>query len=385
MNVAARPIAGLAVCAGVGAIELGLQLALGRDRYRTVGYIERDAYAAACLVARMADEALDQAPVWDDVATFDGGQWRGRVDLVSAGFPCQPFSQAGTRRGVEDERWLWPDVARVVREVGPGFVFLENVRGFLAEHGGLGAVLGDLARLGFDAQWTVLSAAAVGATHRRERFWLLAYRHGGRLPELRWGPRYRRHPQRDADRPSGTDVADAGGSGRPEVARGAHGQQGADGRRSPQSADLSDGRREAVADTDSSGRGPAHGPGALGRSGPAGDHAEQRTEPDATGGDVADTAGTRPQGGLPGASTRRSGPAERGFELPLWPPAPDDWRAWERVIAAGGPQPSVRRVAAGPAARLERLHALGNSVVPIVAAHAFLGLARRAGLLEVTP
>jgi DNA (cytosine-5)-methyltransferase 1 len=95
------------------------------------------------------------------------------VDLVTAGFPCQPFSQAGRRRGLDDERWLWPDIARVVREVGADFAFLENVRGFVAVHGGLGAVLADLADLGFDAEWTVLPAAGLGSPHRRERFWLL--------------------------------------------------------------------------------------------------------------------------------------------------------------------------------------------------------------------
>lgn len=92
---------GLALCAGVGGLELGLRLAIGPS-YRTVCFVEREAFAAATLVARMEDEALDQAPVWDDLTTFDGRPWCGVVDLVAAGFPCQPLVRrrpaAGDRR-----------------------------------------------------------------------------------------------------------------------------------------------------------------------------------------------------------------------------------------------------------------------------------------------
>ena len=135
-NKRKRDMNGLALCAGVGGLELGLSLAI--PGYRTVGYVERDTYAAATLVARMADSALDTALVWDDITTFDGRPWRGVVDIVSAGFPCQPWSAAGQRRGTKDKRWLWPDIARIVREVGPMLVYLENVPGLLA--GGLGHV-----------------------------------------------------------------------------------------------------------------------------------------------------------------------------------------------------------------------------------------------------
>jgi len=115
----------LSLCAGVGGLELGLKLAI--PGARTVCYVERDSYAAATLVARMADQALDPAIVWDDIATFDGRPWRGRVDLVTAGFPCQPASLAGRRRGTADDRWLWPDIVRIIGEVRPQYVFLENV------------------------------------------------------------------------------------------------------------------------------------------------------------------------------------------------------------------------------------------------------------------
>ena len=116
---------GLSLCSGAGGLDLGLTIAI--PGYRTVGYVERETFAAATLVARMEDAALDQAVIWDDVATFDGQPWRGAVDLVSAGYPCQPFSVAGKRLGTEDPRHLWPHVARIIGEVEPPFVFLENV------------------------------------------------------------------------------------------------------------------------------------------------------------------------------------------------------------------------------------------------------------------
>ena len=163
---------GLALCAGAGGLELGLRLAIGSS-YRTVGYVERDCYAASVLVARMEDEVLDLAPVADDLTAFDGHPWRGLVDIVSGGFPCQPWSMAGKGLGTEDERWIWPGIVRIIREVGPGYVFLENVPGLVARDG-LGHVLGDLAALGFDAEWLCHSAEAEGAPHERERLWILA-------------------------------------------------------------------------------------------------------------------------------------------------------------------------------------------------------------------
>ena len=169
----------LALCAGVGGLELGVRLAV--PAARTVCYVEREAYNAAVLVARMEGDELDAAPVWDDLGTFDGRAWRGVVDCVTAGFPCQPVSAAGKRLGRDDDRWLWPLVARTVRDVRPRYVFLENVPGLF--HAGFGDVLGSLADLGFAAEWGVFSAAASGAPHYRRRFYLLAYTHGLRKRE----------------------------------------------------------------------------------------------------------------------------------------------------------------------------------------------------------
>jgi len=159
----------LELCAGYGGFSLALH-----DIARTVCFVERDAYAAAVLVARMRDGGLPPGAIWDDLATFDGRPWRGRVDLITAGFPCQPFSAAGQRRGIVDDRWLWPDIERIISDVEPGYVFLENVPGVVAH--GLPEICHSLADLGFDAEWALYSAADVGAPHRRNRFWLVGHR-----------------------------------------------------------------------------------------------------------------------------------------------------------------------------------------------------------------
>lgn len=163
---------GLSLCSGAGGLDLGLAIAL--PGYRAVGHVERETYAAATLVARMEDASLDQAVVWDDVATFDGRPWRGAVDIVTAGYPCQPFSVAGKRRGADDPRHLWPHVARIIGEVEPPFVFLENV----AHHLRLGfpEVASGLVGMGYKLAAGLFTAEEVGAPHKRERLFILAIR-----------------------------------------------------------------------------------------------------------------------------------------------------------------------------------------------------------------
>ena len=162
----------LSLFSGAGGGLLATQHLLG---WRAVCYVERDPYCQRVLKQRMADGLLHDAPIWDDCRTFDGKPWRGLVDVISAGFPCQPFSVAGARKADADERNGWPWVARLVREVGPRYVFLENVCGLLASsHGYFGTVLGDLAESGYDARWTCLSASDCGAPHLRKRLWVRA-------------------------------------------------------------------------------------------------------------------------------------------------------------------------------------------------------------------
>ena len=123
---------------------------------------------------RQNDGMLDPFPIWDDIRTFDAAAWCGRVDVITAGFPCQPFSVAGQQARENDERNMWPDTLRCIREVGPRYCLLENVPG-LVRCDYFGQILGDLADAGYDAEWDIISAEDVGAPHRRRRLWILAY------------------------------------------------------------------------------------------------------------------------------------------------------------------------------------------------------------------
>src|SRR5215831_2394131 len=118
----------LSLCAGIGGLDLGIRVAV--PAARTVCFVEREAFAAACLAAQIENGSLDAAPVWSDLLTFDGRPWRGIVDCICAGIPCQPYSVAGRRKGHDDERALWPELVRIVDEVRPALVFLENVPDF---------------------------------------------------------------------------------------------------------------------------------------------------------------------------------------------------------------------------------------------------------------
>jgi DNA (cytosine-5)-methyltransferase 1 len=169
----------LALFAGAGGGILGGKL-LG---WRTVCAVEWEEYCIEVLLQRQRDGMLPVFPIWDDIQTFDGKPWREKVDVVSAGFPCQPFSIAnqtnGGCKGDMDERNMWPDTIRVIREVQPGWVLLENVPNLLT-HRYYGTILRDLAESGYDARWKVLSAAESGAPHKRDRIWVVAHAGGQR-------------------------------------------------------------------------------------------------------------------------------------------------------------------------------------------------------------
>ena len=161
---------GLALCAGVGGLELGIERVF--DGYKTVAFVEGEAFAASNLVKKMEEGSLAPAPIWSDLRTFDGIPWRGKVDVLSAGFPCQPFSIAGKREGVEDSRHLWPSVSRIIGEVRPSIIVLENVPGVI-NAAGLG-IAGDLSQMGYDFAWGIVRASEAGAPHRRARFFGVA-------------------------------------------------------------------------------------------------------------------------------------------------------------------------------------------------------------------
>jgi DNA (cytosine-5)-methyltransferase 1 len=162
----------LSLFTGIGGLDPGLE----RAGIRVVGQVERDPYRRLVLARHWPS-----VPRHDDVRTAPAW-WaagiRPRVDMVCGGFPCQPFSTAGHRKGIGDERWGWPWMVPVIRLVRPRFVVLENVAAIAGDWDAFGIILSDLADIGMDARWSVLSACAMGAPHTRERMFTVAYADG---------------------------------------------------------------------------------------------------------------------------------------------------------------------------------------------------------------
>lgn len=372
----------LALCAGVGMLDEGLRAAcefLG-IRQRTVCYVEREAFAAATLVGRMAEKCLDEAPVWSDLVTFNGRAWHRRVDCITAGFPCQPHSVAGARKGVNDDRWLWVDIYRIIRDVSPRFVFLENVRGLLSS-GGFTEVIRSLVALGFHCEWGVLAASEVGASHQRERIFILAYRDS--LRELQ---------QEGGEHQFGGRVEHKG-----EAMDDAHGSEwrarGIGGIGCSQGHDA--GWRQADGRTGVAGK-------ALADSNSIDDDRCRkqrqgwRDEPANGCCEMADPGEQGSQGGkLCGSPeqwhwTPSSGPTPELREVRLFAPGPDSAK-WQDIIRdtpylSPATESGIRVLADGVAvvvdeSRSDQLRGAGNGVVPLQAATAFVLLARRAGIV----
>lgn len=416
----------LSLFTGVGGLDTGLRIAC--PDARTVCYVESGIENASVLAARIAEGSIDDAPIWADVRTFDGRAWRGAVDCIVGGFPCQDISIAGRGEGiVEGNRsGLWFQFAQIIREVGPSFVFVENVAALLIR--GLDTVLADLAALGFDAQWISVRASDCGASHRRERVFILAYR------------KHEGSPLARATLTSFTaaDHVSGCGAGMGESARRGCRVSG----ESSASDGFFDGSRKALGDTEIDyGRREQQEGGTPNRwSGFTGDGAHvadpgngQLQEPRrrSQGGnglgpageaDVADSA-RHGQPGCGGEDRQRAGrgiceageplgdadrsrleerriaPGERPHGQPEWaslppfPPGPGDSAAWREIldvwpylapaISAEETKSAFHGVAHGLAdlVVLERTDALrqcGNGVVPIQAALAFAALAERA-------
>lgn len=174
MGLPSRPTNGLSLCAGAGGLDLGLMLA--EPGFHTRCFVEWEEYPRQSIIAAQRAGYFAPAPIWDDVTTFDGKPFRGAIDTVLAGYPCQPFSQAGQRKGASDERHLWPDVARIIREVDPEWVFLENVAGHVSL--GLETVLRDLWDMGRTPAVGLFSASETGAPHERLRVFIVAHANG---------------------------------------------------------------------------------------------------------------------------------------------------------------------------------------------------------------
>jgi DNA (cytosine-5)-methyltransferase 1 len=176
-----KAVTHVSLCAGYGGIDLGLKRAI--PDLRTIAFSEIESFAVANLVAKMEAGLLDPAPVWTDLKTFPWEAFRDRVDILSGGYPCQPFSAAGKRLGKDDPRHLWPWIADGIVAMRPNVCFFENVEGHISL--GLEDVLRDLQRIGYTGTFGIFSASEVGAPHQRKRLFLLAHRKGAGLEGYR--------------------------------------------------------------------------------------------------------------------------------------------------------------------------------------------------------
>jgi len=422
-----RRIRELSLFTGAGGGILGSRL-LG---HRIVCAVEYEPYCIEILRRRQEEGHLEAFPIWDDIRTFDGKPWRGKVDCVSAGFPCQAHSVAGKREGADDERNMWPDTIRITREVSPGFVFLENVPGLLSsmDHSAdepvsyFGTILGDLAESGYDCRWDCISAAAVGAPHKRSRLWVVAQSvkpttrsEGGERRDKGRGTcenrrtgvlQGEREVSTSGPRTAGEDVADASvcrrsdggcperdnGDLLAEIRTAEEGEQAGRGRKrwpgpgggawwDADPADIPDTGRERIHESGE------HGTACEGRHSngreegdvlPCGEGEEGQELPDSTGrgqdgrrGDVRGDGSVPadPEAGRSGEREEGNGSREGGRAQPGMGSVVDEFPGgldFSRTAFGG----QVPRVATGVRNRVDRLKALGNAQVPLCVATAW--------------
>lgn len=160
----------LSLCTGYGGLERGIESVVGKCT--GLAYVEIEAFAVANLVNKMETGKLDPVPVWTDLKTFNARIFRGRVDFLTGGYPCQPFSAAGKRNGTDDPRHLWPYIRTIIMDCKPRKCFFENVEGHLTL--GISEVLSDLEAMGYRVAVGIFSAVEVGAPHQRKRVFILA-------------------------------------------------------------------------------------------------------------------------------------------------------------------------------------------------------------------
>jgi DNA (cytosine-5)-methyltransferase 1 len=366
--------------AGIGGFDLGFE----RAGMHTAWQVELDPYCRAVLAQHFPD-----AKRYEDVREV-GAHNLAPIDLICGGFPCQDLSVAGKGAGIDGERsGLWSEMWRVIRELEPRYVVIENVPALLSPPfgvprgcvcgdprtqpegskcrpcggtvglapgkppAGVSRVLGDLAACGYDAEWDCLPASAFGAPHRRDRIWLVAY---------------------------------PGSEGRWEEARGAHGDEAADAGRSEEvdhlaggpgaggvraAGDGGDGASDPYADT----RGLQISPECDGESQRPGEQASQRGDADRLRDDVADAArdaeaGAAPESGAERQRVRAGGQRSRARDLRDAGGARPQGRGSTRPVGDAdwwSTEPNVGRVADGVPARVDRLAALGNALVPQIA------------------
>jgi DNA (cytosine-5)-methyltransferase 1 len=200
----------ISFCSGYGGIERGLDLA--GVEHRVLAYVEIEAFAIANLVNKMENGLIPPAPIYTDLKTFPAHIFRGCVDIITGGYPCQPFSAAGKRLGTEDPRHLWPYILDHIKSIRPVRCFFENVEGHISL--GLREVIGDLEGAGYNPTWGIFSAAEVGAPHQRKRVYILADSKSGEpWQQAQWqggqGVERRSFDKRRSAKPQRETVADA--------------------------------------------------------------------------------------------------------------------------------------------------------------------------------
>jgi DNA (cytosine-5)-methyltransferase 1 len=310
----------LSLFSGYGGFGLGLRIA--GINSRTVGWCDNDKYIQKVIQARITDGYLDDAPIISDIRSFNWGLYRGLADIITAGFPCQPHSHAGKRKGAADERNLWPDTRRCISEVRPQYVLLENVPGILSNGYG-GVVAGELSELGYDAQWGLVSATDIGASHLRKRWWCFAWLADSECEGLQGQSGDSENEERTLH---------------PSIE---HNKDGVRSTARRSSEQLADPRSE------------------RGSSGKILQYYERET----------------PQGRETSASQPSSPYAV--YSTTIWPPKPSDTSGWEQVLRerpdlapaiTKEAERQFRGVDDGPTHRVDRLKACGNGIVPAVVA-----------------
>ena len=345
----------LSLFSGGGGLDLGIHRAVRGAR--TVVYVEREAFACEVLAARMEEGALAPAPIWTDVCTFDGRPWRGVVDCVAGGSPCQDLSVAGKRAGLDGERsGLFFQFIRIVEEVRPGYVFWENVGGATSA---LPRVFDAFAALGYAGKAVKLRASDVGASHQRARVFLLGKLADAQRSERR-PPNVRRGRSEQGSDGEGKAAGGAGERGDSRMADAECDGRLVDGRGGPSQADRGRPLHQAEGPDARLAHGHGHGREGERRSGVLdGIGTAQRNDLDRRSGplELADSGDARLAIGRGIAGALREAPCGNArqdaprVDRPEWPPGPDgDWSGIDpRFFPA---QPRVRRVADGVAGGL---------------------------------
>lgn len=196
----------LSTCTGMRGLEIGVERVLGR--VNPVAYVEIEAFVCENLVQQMEQGVLAPTPIWTNLKTFPWESFYGKLHWIFGGYPCQPFSQAGLRKGADDPRHLWPSYRSGIKKSRPMGVFFENVEGHLSL--GLRDVLTDLRKLGYQVEAGLFSAAEVGAPHRRNRVFILGLENSFILRMRGWSDEQRAYWKRQIQTKGSGFMADSG-------------------------------------------------------------------------------------------------------------------------------------------------------------------------------